>query len=116
MYHPPHHVDVALQTDERGGGGEGDAVLTRARLGDEFLFAHLLGEERLAQAVVDLVRAGVVEVLALEVNLRPVCRIVYLFTHTTPTRFRQIFNLRLVRPTGGGKGNTCYSLVVNGFF
>ena len=46
-------------------------MLPRARLGDEFLLAHLLGEERLTQAVVDLVRAGVVEVLALEINLRP---------------------------------------------
>ena len=58
------------KADEGGGGGERDAVLPRARLGDELLLAHALGQQRLAEAVVDLVRAGVVQILALEVNLR----------------------------------------------
>jgi hypothetical protein len=40
-------------------------VLTRARFGDELLLAHLFCEQRFAEAVVNLVRAGVVEVLAL---------------------------------------------------
>jgi len=44
-------------------------VLARAGLGDDALLAHLLGEERLAHGVVDLVRAGVVEILALEVDV-----------------------------------------------
>ena len=52
---------------EQGGrGGRGDAVLAGAGLGDEAGLAHPPGEQRLAEDVVDLVRAGVVEVLALE--------------------------------------------------
>ena len=52
---------------EQGGrGGGGHAVLAGAGLGDEAGLAHPLGEQRLAEHVVDLVRAGVVEVLALE--------------------------------------------------
>ncbi len=43
-----------------------DAVLARPGLGDEALLAHALDQQRLAQHVVDLVRPGVVEVLALE--------------------------------------------------
>jgi len=46
-------------------------VLPRARLGHDALLAHALDQERLAQSVVDLVRPGVVEVFALEVDLRP---------------------------------------------
>ena len=45
-------------------------MLPGARLGDDALLAHLLGEQRLAHGVVDLVRAGVVQVLALEVDVR----------------------------------------------
>lgn len=41
-------------------------MLAGAGLGDDAGLAHALGEQRLAQHVVDLVRAGVVEVLALE--------------------------------------------------
>jgi len=41
-----------------------------AGLGDDALLAHTLGQEDLADAVVDLVRAGVVQVFALEVDLR----------------------------------------------
>src|SRR5215213_9982506 len=60
------HVDDALLAVEGGDGGRGDAVLARAGLGDDALLAHPVGEENLAQGVVDLVRAGVREVLALE--------------------------------------------------
>ena len=52
--------------EQGGGGGGGDAVLAGAGLGDEPGLAHALGEQGLAEHVVDLVRAGVVEVLALE--------------------------------------------------
>jgi hypothetical protein len=41
-----------------------------AGLGDDALLAHLLREQRLAQHVVDLVAAGVGEVLALEQDAR----------------------------------------------
>ena len=64
------HVDVALKPKQRGGGGGGDAVLAGAGLGDDALLAHALGEQRLADGVVDLVRAGVIEVFALEIDLR----------------------------------------------
>ena len=64
------HVDDALEAEARAHGGGRDAVLTRAGLGDDALLAHLLGKERLAHRVVDLVRAGVVEILALEVDVR----------------------------------------------
>jgi hypothetical protein len=55
---------------QRGRGGRGHAVLAGAGLGDHPGLAHPLGEQRLAQHVVDLVRAGVVEVLALEQDPR----------------------------------------------
>ena len=45
-------------------------MLARAGLGDEAGFAHLFGQQGLSEHVVDLVRAGVVQVLALEVDLR----------------------------------------------
>ena len=44
-------------------------MLAGARLGDDALLAHALGEQDLAKAVVDLVRAGVVQFVALEVDL-----------------------------------------------
>ena len=60
------HVDGAGQPHERGRGRRRDAVLAGAGLGDDPGLADPLGEQRLAEHVVDLVRAGVVEVLALE--------------------------------------------------
>src|SRR5665213_3697312 len=64
------HVDDALHAEARGNGGRGDAVLARTRLRDHALLAKTPGEQRLAHAVVDLVRAGVVQVLALQPDLR----------------------------------------------
>ena len=52
-------------------GGGGDAVLARAGLGDDARLAHALGEQRLADDVVDLVRAGVREVFALGEEPQP---------------------------------------------
>ena len=43
-------------------------MLASARLGDDARLAHALGELDLAQAVVDLVAAGVIELVALEVD------------------------------------------------
>ena len=60
------HVDDAVEAEEGADGGSGDAVLARARLGDDALLAHPLHEQRLAERVVDLVGAGVAQVLALE--------------------------------------------------
>ena len=64
------HEDHALQTHQGGGGGGGDTVLTGAGLGDDALLAHLLGQQGLTEHIVDLVGAGVVQVLALEIDLR----------------------------------------------
>ncbi len=60
------HEDLALEAEERGRRRRGDAVLSGARLGDDALLAHPPREQRLAEHVVDLVRARVREVLALE--------------------------------------------------
>ena len=64
------HVDVALEAEQRAHGGGRDAVLSRACLGNHALLPHALGEQRLAERVVDLVRAGVREILALEEDAR----------------------------------------------
>jgi hypothetical protein len=65
------HVDDALEAVAGADRRRRDAVLAGAGLGDDRGLAHAPGEHRLADGVVDLVRAGVVEVLALEVDLRP---------------------------------------------
>src|SRR6185312_16602540 len=52
-------------------GGGRDAVLAGAGLRDDPRLAHALGEQHLAERVVHLVRAGVVQVLALQVDLKP---------------------------------------------
>ena len=57
--------------EQRRGRGRGHAVLAGARLGHDARLAHLaLHEQRLAQRVVDLVRAGVGQIFALEIDLR----------------------------------------------
>jgi hypothetical protein len=45
-------------------------VLSGARLRDDSLFSHAAREEHLSHGVVDLVRAGVIEVLSLEPDWR----------------------------------------------
>jgi hypothetical protein len=45
-------------------------MLAGAGLGDDPGLAHALGQQDLAEAIVDLVRTGVVELVALEVDLR----------------------------------------------
>ena len=60
------HVHLALEAHQRSGGCRGNTVLSGARLGDDPLLAHVLGQQRLTEHVVDLVAARVVEVLALE--------------------------------------------------
>ena len=64
------HVDDTFQTEHRGDGGGGNTMLPRTGLGDDAGLAHALGEQNLADGVVDLVRAGVVQVFALEINFR----------------------------------------------
>ena len=64
------HVDHALEAVAGGRRWRGHPVLAGAGLGDHARLAHPPREQRLADGVVDLVRAGVVQVLALEVDLR----------------------------------------------
>ena len=63
------HVDVALQPEVGGRRGKGHAVLAGAGFGDDFLLAHVFGQKRLAHAVVQLMGAGVVQVLPLDIQL-----------------------------------------------
>ena len=66
------HVDDARQAEQRAGRRGRDAVLAGAGLGDDPGLAEPAGQERLAERVVDLVGAGVGEVLALQVEPEPV--------------------------------------------
>ena len=59
------HENDAFHAHERRGGGGGYAVLTGTGLGNQAGLAHFLGEQSLSEHVVDLVRAGVVQILAL---------------------------------------------------
>ncbi len=65
------HVDDALQAEVGTRGRGRHAVLPGAGLGNHPPLAHPHREQRLAERVVDLVGAGVVQVFALELNLRP---------------------------------------------
>src|SRR5581483_525961 len=63
-------VHDAFKPKERGDCGGRDAVLPRSGFRNNAMLAHAFYEQRLAQAVIDLVRAGVQQVFALQVNLR----------------------------------------------
>ncbi len=60
------HVDDALEPEARAHRCGRDTVLSRSRLGDDAPLAEARRKQDLPQRVVDLVRAGVVQVLALE--------------------------------------------------
>ena len=62
------HVDDALETEARTHRRGRHAVLAGAGLGDDAGLAEPAGEQRLPERVVDLVRAGMAEVLALQVH------------------------------------------------
>ena len=63
------HVDDAGQVEQRAGGRGGDAVLAGAGLGDDAALAHAARQQDLAEHVVDLVRAGMVQLVAFEIEL-----------------------------------------------
>ena len=65
------HVDVALEPEISCSGRQGDSVLPCPGLRDQLLFAHIFSQETFTHAVVELVGAGVVEVLAFEIDLGP---------------------------------------------
>ena len=62
------HVDDAVEPEARASGCRGDAMLARSRLGDDARLAHPAGEKDLAEHIVDLVCAGMIEFLALEID------------------------------------------------
>ncbi len=64
------HVDHAFEAQQRACRRRRHPMLPRAGLGDDPLLAHPLRQQSLAQRVVDLVRPGVQQVLALQVDLR----------------------------------------------
>ena len=66
------HVHDARQPEQRARGGGRDAVLAGAGLGDDPRLAEPARQQRLAEGVVDLVGAGVGEVLALQVQAQDV--------------------------------------------
>ncbi len=63
------HIDDARQAEARRDRRHGDAMLAGAGLGDDAGLAHAAGELDLAEAIVDLVRAGMVQLVALEIDL-----------------------------------------------
>ena len=63
------HEHHALHAHQGSGSGGGNAMLTGTGLGDEAGLAHLFGQQRLPENIVDLVRTGVIQVLTLEVDL-----------------------------------------------
>ncbi len=68
------HINGAGQADAGAGRGRRHAVLPGAGLGDDPACTEPLREQDLAEGVVDLVRAGVREVLALEPDRRAPAR------------------------------------------
>src|SRR5262249_1101906 len=63
------HENLARQSEARAHGGDRDAMLAGAGLGDDSRLAHAPGELNLTEAVVDLVAARMIELVALEVDL-----------------------------------------------
>ena len=64
------HEDLALAAKQRGHRRRRHAVLARAGFGGDPRLSHPHREQRLAERVVHLVRAGMTEVFALEVDFR----------------------------------------------
>lgn len=63
------HVNFTGHLKEGGGRGEGDSVLTRSRLGNQFGFAHFARQQSFAQAMINLVRAGMIQVFSFDIDL-----------------------------------------------
>ena len=67
------HINDTFQTEAGGDRRARHAVLPRARLRNQPRFAEAFCQQRLADGVVNLVGAGVVQILALQPNLRAAC-------------------------------------------
>ena len=64
------HIDEARQAKTCADGCRGNAMLASASFRDDPRLTHTDGEQYLANAIVDLVRACVVQLIALEPDLR----------------------------------------------
>ena len=101
----PMKID-ARQAEARADGRRGHAVLARAGFRDDPGLAHAHREQDLADAIVDLVRAGVVELVALEPHLRAAGRFLgqpggeIERAGAADIVFQQIVELRLERRVG----------------
>src|SRR5262249_9591073 len=62
------HIDDAWQAETRSHRCRRDAVLACASLCDDARLAHAPRQQDLAHAIIDLVRAGVIELVALEID------------------------------------------------
>ena len=62
------HVDDAPHVFQRADRSGSHTVLPCARFGDDTGFAHLLRDQNLSDRIVDLVRSGMVQVFAFEVD------------------------------------------------
>ena len=63
------HIDITFKSEICRCGSEVNTVLTCAGFCDDLLFAHVFSKEGFAHAVIELMRACVVKVLALYVEL-----------------------------------------------
>ncbi len=64
------HVDDAFEAQPRRNGGRRHSVLPRAGFRDDAALAHAHGQQSLADAIVDFVRAGVQQIFALDIDAR----------------------------------------------
>ena len=66
-------------------------MLSRPRLGDQAGLAHPLGQKGLSQHIVDLVGPGVVQILPLQIDLRPAQIFRHLFGKIQPGWSARVF-------------------------
>lgn len=62
------HIDLAFHPEEGGHRRRRDPVLPCAGFGDHARFAHPFRQKHLPQAVIDLMRSGMIQVFPLQVN------------------------------------------------
>ena len=60
------HEHVAFEAEARCDGSAGNPVLAGPGFRNDAFFAHVLGQQRLANRIVYLVRTGVIQILPLE--------------------------------------------------
>ena len=78
------HEHLAFQPQKRCRCGGCDAMLAGARLCDDPRLSHLPGKQNLPQAVIDLVRPGMVQIFPFQVYLRAAQVLCHLFRIIKP--------------------------------